>query len=356
MDYKEFNHLVLLIGTNPLPNFVVADYFLQSPDNNIQTIWLVHSEQNKLQAGTDKQAKNLEALLRKRWEGKRTNLRFPLEKISLSDVSDAASIRSEIERKMLRRWGHADTFHLNYTGGTKAMATHVHLRLQELQKSGQRPFSYLDANNFRLVVDDYGIIANDLRREVRIEFADLIALHGFQRINKDREIDLDAAQLAYKKFLDIQSHPTISSKEGYDFEAYIFSSVNDKLKDKLNNETGVWVLHNWLIRNPNWWTKFELDVMVLHGYHLTGISCTASSDKISCKPRGFEIILRTRQIGGDEARAILITRTDRNKTQDLQDELALETGGNQDNILVLGVEDLRHETHFLDKIKEFVLD
>jgi len=69
MNYSEFNQLILLIDANPLPNFVAADYFLQL-NSNIQTIWLLHSEANALQAGTDKPAKNLETLLRKLWEGK----------------------------------------------------------------------------------------------------------------------------------------------------------------------------------------------------------------------------------------------------------------------------------------------
>lgn len=73
---------------------MVADYFLQL-NSNIQTIWLLHSEANALQAGTDKQAKNLETLLRKLWEGKHQSLRFPLEKVSLSDVSDASAIRKK---------------------------------------------------------------------------------------------------------------------------------------------------------------------------------------------------------------------------------------------------------------------
>ena len=30
MKFNNFDNLILLIGTNPLPNFVVADYFLQS--------------------------------------------------------------------------------------------------------------------------------------------------------------------------------------------------------------------------------------------------------------------------------------------------------------------------------------
>ena len=75
MNTEDFKHLILLIGINPLPNFVVAEYFLkQNP--KIQKIWLVHSEQNKLQAGTDTQAKYLEDVLHTRWKHHQS-LRFP---------------------------------------------------------------------------------------------------------------------------------------------------------------------------------------------------------------------------------------------------------------------------------------
>ncbi len=350
-DYKDFNHLILLIGTNPLPNFVVADYFLQS-NLNVQTVWLIHSEANKLQAGTDGQATNLEALLRKRWKGKHPNLRFPCEKISLSDVSDAASIRSEIERKMLRRWSNTDTFHLNYTGGTKAMATHVYSRLQELQKSGQRPFSYLDANNFRLVVDDDRIIADDLRRKVRIEFEDLIALHDFTRKNQDSPVDLTDAEQMFKRFIEPGKKSDI--KDGRWLEAYLAQKLRVGLGGKLNNEKGI--LQNWEIGRSDWRTHFELDIILLHGYHLTGLSCYVGSKKGEAKNKGFEIIQRCKQIGGDEARAIVVAGLEKPHTELLQEELEYETGGNRKNVLALGLADLRNETLYLRKIEEFVLN
>jgi hypothetical protein len=353
-NYKEFNHLILLIGTNPLPNFVAADYFLQN-NKQLQTVWLLHSEENRLQAGTHEQVRNLEALLRKRWQGNHANLRFPLEKISLTDVSDAATILREIETKMLRGWQPNQSFHLNYTGGTKAMSTHVYRRLQELGKRGQHQCSYLDANNFRLVVDDYGVAVDDLRKKVQVTFDDLISLHGFQKVKaKNGSIDKSAAIQAYRKFLDVQNFPSMKGEDGGDFEKYIFLMLGNKFRSKLTN--GGEIQHNWLIKYPTWQVYFELDIIMLNGYHLTGISCTVSSDKQACKSRGFEIILRTRQIGGDEARAILISRSNRNQAKILQDELAYETGGNQQNILVLGVDDLRQEEIYLRKIEKFVFE
>ena len=237
-NYQKFTHLVLLIGTNPLPNFVVADYFLQK-NPNIKTIWLLHSEANALQAGTDKQAKNLEGLLRKRWEGKHPSLRFPLEKVSLSDVSRAATIREDLERKMLRRWNTADEFHLNYTGGTKAMAIHAYLCLQERQKRGQRPFSYLDANNFRLVGDDADIIADNLREKVQIEFADLIRLHGFERIHQDSPPQFESAELeqTFNRFIEPGKKADI--RDGRWLEDYLVRKIRETLDEKFNNPNGV---------------------------------------------------------------------------------------------------------------------
>lgn len=356
------DHLILLIGTNPLPNLVVADYFLQT-NPSLQTIWLLHSEENRLQAGTHEQARNLETLLRKRWHGRHANLLFPLEKISLTDVSDVTTIIREIDTKMLKRWQGDESFHLNYTGGTKAMATHVYRRLQELGRRGQQQFSYLDANNFRLVVDDYGIIffeddsgtqTEDLRKKVLLSFDDLITLHGFQKGKaKKASVGKDSPDLAFKKFLDVQNFAKMTPQEGVEFEKYIFTKLNDKFKTRLKR--GGEMQHSWLINHPEWQTYFELDLIILNGYHLTGISCTVSSDMKSCKTRGFEIILRTRQIGGDEARSLLITRSNRAQTRILQDELAHETGG-RENILVLGVEELGNENNYLREIEKFVFD
>jgi hypothetical protein len=235
------------------------------------------------------------------------------------------------------------------------MATHVYRRMQELEQHKQHQFSYLDANNFRLVVDDYGILVPDLRKLVRITFDDLIALHGFQKQKeKTGHLDRSAAVKAFEKLLDIQNSTPMNSQDGVDFEKYIFLKLKSEFEKKLTDEGEI--QHNWLIKYPTWQVYFELDIIILNGYHLTGISCTVSSDKQSCKSRGFEIILRTRQIGGDEARAILITRSNRNQTKILQNELAYETGGNLQNILVLGIDDLRQEEIYLRKIEKFVFD
>lgn len=348
--YEEFNHLVLLIGTNPLPNFVVADYFLKN-NSKIKNIWLVYSEENYLQGGTNKQAANLEELIRKRWKDKHSSLEFPLEKIPLLDVSDAVKIRQDIQSKMLKRWKPSEGFHLNYTGGTKAMATHTYICLQEL-KNYQRSFSYLDANNFRLIGDDQKIIAEKLRDKVSMEFAELIALHGFIRSNRDKSSTVDKIEQE-KLFNSFINKRKEELKDGWWLETYLAEKIRNKMGLKLKENN---ILQNWEIRKSDWRKNFELDVILLYGYHLIGLSCTISGKSDNVKLKGFEIIQRCKQIAGDEARTIIVGGLERGHTELLQKELEYESGATTKNILVLGLADLSNESIYLKKIEEFVFN
>jgi hypothetical protein len=311
----DFDNLILLIGTNPLPNFVVADYFLQN-NPNIRTIWLIHSEENKWQAGTSEQADNLERVLRKKWKD-HPNLQFPLEKVSVSDVSDAQKIQADIKNRMMERLKKSQGFHFNYTGGTKSMSTHIYWVLKELEGVKPKSFSYLDARNFRLVEDYKGVLVEGLRDKISIEFEDLIALHGFDRCNfgkrsKDKEINFSEAQEIFRVFKTDNKKP--QSEDGKWFEVYVTGML------KANLDKNVKVLENWQILKPGWdpHANFELDVILLYGYQLTGISCTTSKDLHKCKTKGFEIIQRTNQIGGDEAKAVLIIWLEKSKKDILQ--------------------------------------
>jgi hypothetical protein len=97
--------------------------------------------------------------------------------------------------------------------------------------------------------------------------------------------------------------------------------------------------------------NFEIDVLVRNGYMLTGISCSASGKK-DCKLKGFEVIQRVRQLGGDESGAILFTLLSRLETKKLKDDLAFESQrGNK--ILVLGSKDMKKEV-LEEKIKDFI--
>jgi hypothetical protein len=145
---------------------------------------LIFSKENNLQGGTLTYVENLERILSKNLKNKHKSLEFPLEKIGLSDVSHARTIKNEIMQSRITKISKNEQLHLNYTGGTKSMSVHIYWILKELFRekiTGNISFSYLDARNFRLVDDDKEqIIDGDLRKKVSLSFADLIELHGYQ--------------------------------------------------------------------------------------------------------------------------------------------------------------------------------
>ncbi len=98
------------------------------------------------------------------------------------------------------------------------------------------------------------------------------------------------------------------------------------------------------LRKPQWQTYFEVDLAALIGYQFLGVSCTTYDQKSACKNKGFEIVHRVRQIGGDEIREMLkmmlITCVNPLNQERLQQELAVATGSGRANILVCGLADL----------------
>ncbi len=433
MSIYNFKELVLLVGTNPLPNFVVAEYFLKK-NENIEKIWLIHSKKNEnyFQAGTLELAKNLEKIITARWKDKHKTLQFPLEKIPLSDVSNASKITDNI-KNVITELKKNKSFHFNYTGGTKSMSTHSYWNLDRIGDDVEKSFSYLDGRNFRLVLDyPDKVIADDLREEVNITFEELIELHGFERSNEDGtnlfastleiftsfiendrlgkfyegnggydrnlfenhkgELAKNEGQLKSNKekidkfkpnkvFQDIiDSMPEeyrlfdhngnykwgLTNKEfektycktlRYIDGEWLEDYIAKILEDEFRNNTGITFNNDWEIKKPDWPGDvcFQLDVLMVNGYQLIGISCTTAQKKSLCKSKGFEIIHRTKQIGGDEAKAVLIAFMDKKTRDAVQKELLYDTGVTQGNICVLGINDLKKDT-LIKKIKKFIFD
>lgn len=83
----------------------------------------------------------------------------------------------------------------------------------------------------------------------------------------------------------------------------------------------------------------ELDVTAVLGYQLVAASCTLSKNYGQCKRKGFEVIHRARQIGGDNSRAVLFCLLDTAGAIRLQQELADE-GDDKASFRVFGEDTL----------------
>ena len=185
------DHLFLLIGANPLPNYVAARLLAKQ----VTTIWLLHSDgAEKTEPSTREPASRLKAALEKL---KRED-KLGFQAVHLQPIPSADNDR--IERtisQLLRDEGVSGTVGLHYTGGTKPMAVHVYRALEHAwaKKSPPPIFSYLDPRKLALRVDSSGtrsselipVLADEaLRAQVEMKLNDLVALHGYKPISDNR--------------------------------------------------------------------------------------------------------------------------------------------------------------------------
>jgi hypothetical protein len=154
------DRLLLLIGENPLPSYIAARTLLKSGG----TPYLVYSSH------TQEPADRIRDLLKERSPDLK-----PCKFITLSDYeSDSYHIRTKIQEVMKlhnqERWG------LNYTGGTKPMATHAYRALFELQPDAV--FSYLDPRRLEMCIDREDGDRIRQRTKLEIPLSDLFELHS----------------------------------------------------------------------------------------------------------------------------------------------------------------------------------
>lgn len=404
----DFTDLVLLVGTNPLPNYVVGKYFSMN-NRNLKRILLIYSEKTELSKSSTKQyADDIRAVL-----AKKLDRNIEIKKEAISDVSSSIIISSEI-RNILSpdNFGYeVEKIHLNYTGGTKAMSVHVYRELEEMWKY-RFSASYLNARDFKIKFDNNQeyYSTEDLRETIDISWDDLFHLHNCKIFNKGgyfytlnseekEKITNNIVNLINKgKIMElkewIQKFKSLNDKKKYnkisldlinkEMEVYnnkrnkeLFSLLASFPKDcRPVDEDGNWVYDNILTRrafNENlikfldgkWLdsyvyqiikTKkpesepyiscelktredaeskpFEVDIILKNGYQICGISCgTTVSDKSRMKNKGFEVILRSRQIGGEEARAILVTLLDKINLFKFERDLKASAGPGHENFI-----------------------
>lgn len=172
-EYK-VDHLFLLVGENPLPNYVAVKTLLAEGGKP----YLVVTEH------TQKPAECLKDAL-----GLSDKEMVPLD----NNESNACEIKKRIRAKIKEIQDDPDNaekkqFGLNYTGGTKAMAVHAYQALLQPRledptyKLDPEPiFSYLDSRNLKMLIDQpTNPLPLDISKEPFDFWLDtLFKLHGF---------------------------------------------------------------------------------------------------------------------------------------------------------------------------------
>jgi hypothetical protein len=179
-DELRSEHLFLLVGTNPLPNWVAAKLLLRDAGK----LYLIHS------GTTFKVAERLAkfAVINKYQQ--------PVY-IPVNDEHDAESIAQAIQSQL--QTIHSASIGLNYTGGTKVMAVHSYRAIDSL-KNIEPVFSYLDAANFMLRFESIASQFPQGHRQsvgldVPLKLEDIFSLHGDYKYKQDIKRDARCSQV-----------------------------------------------------------------------------------------------------------------------------------------------------------------
>ncbi len=405
---KKSDHLILLVGGNPLPNAVAAQLLA----NDEATIWLLHSDGAGGEPSTKRIAENLELFL----QSKNNTWCFKLEPIP---SSNNVGIENRVQ-EILSKIPIDSHVGLHYTGGTKSMSVHVYRALEKASANKRaRPiFSYLDPRQLALHIDRYGTESDQiyflmrckvLRQALKISVDQLAQLHGYKRVDQQNVtwakpentpglIELCRAiaclnsserghrtwkQWVYRE--QLKELPTSASNPGLEKIIAGFAQLCAVDVAQLTPEMvaakllpgrpGIhltacqeWFRAHWLEEYVLWCIQqstnydlhsiekglhyklsdakddFELDVVALIGYQLFVFSCITTGEKDKAKEHLLEAFVRARQLGGDEARIALVCCYE--DQQRLQSEVARSWDA-QDKVKVFGRPELGKLSEYL---------
>ncbi|MGC8794513.1 MAG: hypothetical protein ACP5U2_14095 [Bryobacteraceae bacterium] len=386
--------LFLLVGENPLPNYLSA--LALKPDQLI----LVHSRE------TGQVAERLECLLKKGF-----GYGAVIKREAVSDASSAQEVRCRLEQLMQQY--HAGKISLNYTGGTKVMAANA---LHAFYKTGGRSedASYLEdggpGRHPRLRFDDGRIRTLAECRTPNLTLEAVLELHGYRLQRRGPKqpapTPADVSEIAKavlaqpelagrlheavnsafrdgddpKKFLDSPFDPQVHRLQlsigkfpteeqirgmipgqrkswfrqwrrfigGCWFEDWITARIAETglVDDGCELDSGFQVFRQ--TSGDEKQAQLEIDVALVRNYRSYFISCTTADRKAICKQKLFEIAVRSRQLAGDLARPAVVCLADGKTLGELCGEVDDEPSPDErfrvrgiGSVHVFGLEDLR---------------
>lgn len=357
--------LVLLVGSNPLPNYLSACALRPS------RVALVYTEETK--GAKDRLRRELARAL---GEG------VAFEEAFVVDATCATTVRRVLDPLMSKDGGREVL--LNYTGGTKVMSAHARLAFCEA-KGKQEYASYLDEGGKdksgqdhqpRLRFDDNSSKALSKFADIPLTLSTVLALHNIRHNSREAKNPAPTINDAREILCKVLQDGTLASKL-YDERKRFETELNGKLAEavkapfcaegNLNLSLPKFPTNEQLSKFANkqekesWfkqWYKFiggewleewlgeqiralelvptpeitvgvnayrgkesaqlEIDVAVVRGHRSYFVSCTTDASKHICKSKLFEVAVRSRQLGGDLARAALVCLADKRTVSALQ--------------------------------------
>lgn len=391
---KQVNHLILLIGGNPLPNAVAGSLLIQEDSSKPRIISLIHSVE------TEPIAKRLCIFLQERPNPPQVCLFGPDGEEGLEPLETSPELIKhyvqQADEAAREQYGQAIVLTgLNYTGGTKAMSLYAFAALENRKLI----LSYLDARTHTMHFDPKPVNQPFVGNTLEIPLESLLALTKWKLQHGETPL-IRKDSLLLEIIGQTVEHVSQSSKALKPEQVRQF--IEDKLPDEAfhrasmseswcteNGFSSVGTFNKWI--NGGFWLEnyvlsvlreqvnlslhschanieaylqggssenhFELDVVIMHGYQLFVFSCTTKRKRSDLKLKLVEATLRAQQLGGDEARSALVCFYDINQdedhpTPDLEDEVNAEIA--QDGkVKVFGRKDLMRN-RFPQRVTEWI--
>ena len=323
--------LIFTVGTNPLPIWV-AWYHLKDKLPQPVKVRLVYT------AGTVAEIDRLQAYCQ--------GADF-LDPIQTSD-GDPRNVRKDIQNIANDLSEETNPLHIHYTGGTKVMAVETVAAFEATlpPRTIHLDTSYLDprATSGPAIVNRAGRIwAQDARKDVNPCLNRIAELNGFDLGPLEHTFWHRSArktmtysepgkptepQLQTGRDLFSTGHTSCP----IDLEYAAYAGLEDALNQIANENhtrTNYELFHNVYVRRAgasDTAKPFELDVVAVLGYQIVVVSCTTDNDQATIKGKAMEAIIRARQLGGDEARAIVLCSADRQAAELIENEMEDEMG------------------------------
>ncbi|RKU34902.1 hypothetical protein C6496_18740 [Candidatus Poribacteria bacterium] len=270
---------------------------------------------------------------------------------------DPGTVRQDVE-VILKHLGNDPNLHVHYTGGTKVMSVETVAGLEyDLPEGVELETSYLDprGNSGPTIVNSYSkSLVTDTRVNVPADLAHVAHLNGFtlgpfvhQYWNEGRVVRetcpapaiLDDKQEANGRTAITamgRGHRGRIDWRHFEYAAYVaLKEALEQIKTSNATRSNYQLFHSVNVRRTGANqadSHFELDVVAVLGYQILVISCTldtqqpGQTQQAIIKRKGMEAILRARQLGGDEAQAIVLCNAHPNNAGRVERELHDEVG------------------------------
>jgi len=165
-DHKT-KHLFLLIGENPLPNYVAAMKLLEQGG----TAYLIYTNQTISQKD-----RLTTAIKTKGFHSKPISL----DKDKTENHKSNAYKIYEIVQESAKIIPLNERIGLHYTGGTNTMAVHAYRAISDLKRSDNTVYSYLDASCLEIFIDTLEPQPFHRGVQLKVSLKELFELHNYE--------------------------------------------------------------------------------------------------------------------------------------------------------------------------------